>query len=84
MFFVIFAAKITFAYCILPSVCYNRIVNKRYRKGDAHMDEREESGLTDDQFRFAIRELLAYAEQAPDKDAIVKHLEELLRDGEND
>lgn len=48
------------------------------------MDEREESGLTDQQFRFAIRELLAYAEQAPDKDAIVKHLEELLRDGEND
>ena len=75
MFFVIFAAKITFAYCILPSVCYNRIVNKRYQKGDVHMDY---------QLRFLLRELLAYAEQAPDKDAIVKHLEELLRDGEND
>jgi hypothetical protein len=48
------------------------------------MDEHEESGLTDYQLRFLLRELLAYAEQAPDKDAIVKHLEELLRDGEND
>ena len=38
----------------------------------------------DYQLRFLLRELLAYAEQAPDKDAIVKHLEELLRDGEND
>ena len=44
------------------------------------MDEHGESGLTD----YQLRELLAYAEQAPDKDAIVKHLEELLRDGEND
>ena len=84
MSFVIFAAKITFSYCILPSVCYNRIVNKRYQKGDVHMDEHGESGLTDYQLRFLLRELLAYAEQAPDKDAIVKHLEELLRDGEND
>ena len=83
MFFVIFAAKITFAYCIPPSVCYI-IVNKRYQKGAVHMDEHEESGLTDYQLRFLLRELLAYAEQAPDKDAIVKHLEELLRDGEND
>ena len=48
------------------------------------MDEHEESGLTDYLLRFLLRELLAYAEQAPDKDAIVKHLEELLRDGEND
>ncbi len=48
------------------------------------MDEHEESGLTDYQLRFLLRELLAYAEQAPDKDAIVKRLEELLRDGEND
>jgi hypothetical protein len=48
------------------------------------MDEHGESGLTDYQLRFLLRELLAYAEQAPDKDAIVKHLEELLRDGEND
>ena len=44
------------------------------------MDEHGESGLTDYQLRFLLRELLAYAEQAPDKDAIVKHLEELLRD----
>lgn len=28
------------------------------------MDERDESGLTDYQLRFIIRELLAYAEQA--------------------
>ena len=83
MFFVIFAVKITFPYCIPPSVCYNRIVSKRYRKGDTHMDEREESGLTDYQLRFLLRELLAYAEQAPDKEAIVKHLEELLRDGDD-
>ena len=48
------------------------------------MDEHGESGLTDYQLRFQLRELLANAEQAPDKDAIVKHLEELLRDGEND
>ena len=40
--------------------------------------------MTDYQLRFLLRELLAYAEQAPDKDAIVKHLKELLRDGEND
>ena len=48
------------------------------------MDEHEETGFTDYQMRLIITELLAYAEQAPDKDAIVKHLEELLRDGEND
>ena len=84
MFFVNFEAKIAFAYCIPPSVCYNRIVNKRYQKGDVHMDEHGESGLTDYQLRFLLRELLAYAEHAPDKNAIVKHLEELLRDGEND
>ena len=36
------------------------------------MDEHGESGLTDYQLRFLLRELLAYAEQATDKDAIVK------------
>ena len=84
MFFVIFAAKITFAYCIPPSVCYNRNVNTLQKSLPALSDEHGESGLTDYQLRFLLRELLAYAEQAPDKNAIVKHLEELLRDGEND
>lgn len=36
--------------------------------------------MTDYQLRFIIRELLAYAKQAPDKEAIVEHLEELLQD----
>ena len=31
------------------------------------MDEHGESGLTDYQLRFLLRELLAYAGQAPDK-----------------
>lgn len=45
-----------------------------------NQSEREESQMTDYQFRFIMRELLAYAKQAPDKETIVKHLEELLND----
>lgn len=36
--------------------------------------------MTDYQLRFIIRELLAYAEQAPDKETIIKHLKEILND----
>lgn len=45
-----------------------------------NQNEREESQMTDYQFRFIMRELLAYVKQAPDKETIVKHLEELLND----
>ena len=59
-------------------MCQQELAERRV--SNMNQNEREESQMTDYQFRFIMRELLAYAKQAPDKETIVKHLEELLND----